>query len=1065
MLMALLTMGVLYFVTAQLEALSLYQREAQQLEGGSSSLEQAREALLGHAARYRDTHPDGSNKYVEVFGYLPCPDLNGDGEADPCGTADEASIGLLPYKTLGLPDLRDSSGGCLWYAVSGTFKNDPKATASVMNWDTQGQFMIKDGSGTILAAPDDPKDGAAAVIFAAGPTLGQERSAGATEPCRINPGQIDAYLDGYYESNAVTAYTAAFAANPTGTISLTQGPAFDTTTTPPALINNDRLAWITPRQIFDRVVKRRDFSNPLAATPSGQLNKLTDQIKLAWENQIQADLMAGTTTTSQPVIAGFTQFPEPPNTPGKQIGSLPGTLTLSDNDYRFYYANWSEQYRLALCTTLTTPCLTVAGKSCRGALMFGGRNASGQPRTTAQKAFTTDNLSHYFEPGSGLEILNSPGSTFSGLTAYADDRTAAGRALDIGTCLFPGEFKSFAQDIADFATGVTNLGATPSASVNVASQTARLGNTGAGAGSGCVWYPTSLDLSSSLRLYFRLQFTTKGDGFTLALADGATNQAPNDLARTQIMCGASGSTRLGYAGSPSGAAPGIQKPKIGIEFDTAYSATRNDPLGDHLAFLYWGTTTDTDGADDNTHYLGGGGVAITATNWATGTATATTRSPHGLTVGQVVLVSGLVPAAYNGTVAIAAIPSTTQFSYALTNDPGVFTSPGQAKAISTGSAPRNPRVATAMLNATPVNIVPYDTDAFGGTTRTTSYSTTNQRVSIVTSTAHGLSAGDQVTVSGVTPANYNGTFTVLSSGLTTTRPYRFRYTMTSNPGAYVSGGTAARAKGTEVSALTWAGATASITTPAAHGLSNGQNITTYGMTLGNPPGSFGATANLSLTDATHFTFPLATDPVGSFSTEAPAGMAMVNTGSPLPYTAFPTSTNIYVRLDINRRYDNINHLAVLNMKAYITNSSPSGCTVADFRDLTLDLSTLCPTLPVSLQQDSVPVNALATINSANWSSVSQRVTVNTVAAHGLANGARVKISGASPVTYNGSLTITTTGPNSFTYIAPTDPGTYVSGGDIEPLSSVFFGFTNARGSTSSAENQAITIYDLLMRSQ
>ena len=124
-LMALLTMGVLYFLTVQLEALSLYQKES---KGESDSLAQAREALLAYTATYRDTHPD------EVFGYLPCPDAVGNGQAAAsCGSAGDASIGLLPYKTLGLPDLRDSSGVCLWYAVAGSFKNNPKASTSVMN--------------------------------------------------------------------------------------------------------------------------------------------------------------------------------------------------------------------------------------------------------------------------------------------------------------------------------------------------------------------------------------------------------------------------------------------------------------------------------------------------------------------------------------------------------------------------------------------------------------------------------------------------------------------------------------------------------------------------------------------------------------------------------------------------------------------------------------------------------------------------------------------------------------------------------------------------------------------
>jgi hypothetical protein len=1048
-LMALLAMGVLYFVTMQLEAVSLYQKEALQ-GGGRDSLTQAREALLGHATTYRD---DPAH-ITEVFGYLPCPDTTGDGESDPpCGNAGEASVGLFPFKTLGLPDLHDGAGGCLWYAVAGSFKNLPKAAATVMNWDTQGQFRVRDAGGNTLVAPDDAEGGAAAVVFAAGPPVaGQNRGVFAAEPCRTDPSLLSAYLDGGYTP-------ATFATN--AAIALIQGPVTDGNGN---VTNNDRLVWITPREIFDRIAKRQDFSNPLAATPVGQLNKLTDEVKAALEKKIQDDLVAGSTANSQPTNTGnFTQYT------GKQIGSLPATMTLNDGSYTNYYDNWSEGYRQAICSTLATPCLTVAGTACRGALMFGGRGNSGRPRTAAEHGLSTANLDAYFEAASGREILNSLATEFAGNTSYSDTSPACAqavctdaekatrRSLDVGTCLFPGEFKSFAQDIAAFAAGVAYSG-TPSVAVDSGAKTVTLGDTaGGGPSVGCVWHSTPLALGSSMRLYFRLQFTTKGDGFTLALADGATNLPPNFSLRPQIMCGAPDNVSLGYAGSPSGTTPGIEKPKLGIEFDTLYSASRNDPPGDHMALVYWGTTSDSDGSDDNIHYLGNGGVAVTGITWAGGVATATTASPHGFAIGQVILVSGLSPAGYNGTVTVTAIPATTQFAFALTGNPGAFVTPGQAKAVSTGSAPRNPRIATASRNS-PVTVVASDT--FGGTTRTTSWSFFSRRVSIVTATDHGLSVGDQVVVSGVNPSGYNGTFKVTS--VTTSRPYRFRYSMASDPGTYISGGTTNKVTGSELSGLTWAAATATVDSLVAHGFPNGQNITTFGMT----PNAYGTTANLTLVNSTRFTYPLA-DPGGSFSTETPAGMARVKTADiHLPYSSFPTATTIHVRLDLNRRYDTTNHVAVLDMKAYVGDSFPEGCLPISgdsFYDLSRDLSTLCPSRAVTLQQDSIPIKALATISSATW--LSGTVTVTTAAAHGLVTGARVTISGASPITYNGTFMITVTGANTFTYAAATNPGTYVSGGDVEPLSTVYLGFTNGRGSSNAGENQSITIYNLLMRSQ
>ncbi len=85
-------------------------------------------------------------------GYLPCPDYGGgnpEGSAEPiCGSQDVSVIGRLPWVTLDVSTLRDGDGECLWYAVSGTYKNNPKT--GLMNWDTNGQFQVYSPDGTQL---------------------------------------------------------------------------------------------------------------------------------------------------------------------------------------------------------------------------------------------------------------------------------------------------------------------------------------------------------------------------------------------------------------------------------------------------------------------------------------------------------------------------------------------------------------------------------------------------------------------------------------------------------------------------------------------------------------------------------------------------------------------------------------------------------------------------------------------------------------------------------------------------------------------------------------------------
>ncbi|ELO9326812.1 hypothetical protein QU508_001630 [Escherichia coli] len=66
----------------------------------------------------------------------------------------------------------------------------------------------------------------------------------------------------------------------------------------------------------------------------------------------------------------------------------------------------------------------------------------------------------------------------------------------------------------------------------------------------------------------------------------------------------------------------------------------------------------------------GANIDTTAVTYSNGVATATTASAHGLTAGQYVKISGVYPAAYNGTVVVLTVPSTTTFTYAPASAPG-----------------------------------------------------------------------------------------------------------------------------------------------------------------------------------------------------------------------------------------------------------------------------------------------------------------------------------------------------------------------------------------------------------
>ena len=147
---------VLVSIIGLVEQLDPKKLEKHFIQKDRQALLQAKEALISYAITYHETHPD------QMYGYLPCPDKNGDGKLlvpddFPCGTKDSFSVGFLPYVDLALERSQDSRGRCLWYIVSGTFKNNPASRN--MNWDAPGQFRYFDsnqmgGIVAIIVAPN-----------------------------------------------------------------------------------------------------------------------------------------------------------------------------------------------------------------------------------------------------------------------------------------------------------------------------------------------------------------------------------------------------------------------------------------------------------------------------------------------------------------------------------------------------------------------------------------------------------------------------------------------------------------------------------------------------------------------------------------------------------------------------------------------------------------------------------------------------------------------------------------------------------------------------------------------
>lgn len=138
-------------------------------------LGEAKTALIGYAL-----------KSTNRPGELPCPDTSNSGNSGSMPCTGNITF-RFPWKALGLPDLRDSSGERLWYVVDPAF-----AGSTVINSETMPALTI-DGGTTRYAA----------IIIAPGKSLpGQSRSGG-------QQNSIQRYLEADNANNDAFFVTAA----------------------------------------------------------------------------------------------------------------------------------------------------------------------------------------------------------------------------------------------------------------------------------------------------------------------------------------------------------------------------------------------------------------------------------------------------------------------------------------------------------------------------------------------------------------------------------------------------------------------------------------------------------------------------------------------------------------------------------------------------------------------------------------------------------------------------------------------------------------------------------------
>lgn len=175
----------------------------------ADALANTKSALVGYAVRRGVNTCSNPGNVLQCAqeerarpGELPCPDTDGDGvENRPCVLPVEL-VGRVPWRTLGIPEPRDSAGETLWYALSGPFRDWDSSVGSAVerqiNSDTMGNITVFDADGmTPLTTV------AAAVIFAPGTAIGsQDRSDAGAALCAFTGTTINRRFcaDNYLES-------------------------------------------------------------------------------------------------------------------------------------------------------------------------------------------------------------------------------------------------------------------------------------------------------------------------------------------------------------------------------------------------------------------------------------------------------------------------------------------------------------------------------------------------------------------------------------------------------------------------------------------------------------------------------------------------------------------------------------------------------------------------------------------------------------------------------------------------------------------------------------------------
>ena len=456
-LLVLVIIIVLAFTSYTFSNLSITQIRMSQAKNTLTVLKKAKQAVIDYAVTSAERSGSGD------YGLLPCPEtfLNGNygNMAGGCGGQNINVVEWLPWRSLDLPTLKDESGSCLFYAVSGTYKLGG-SQSEMINEDSTGMFQVVDSDGNIVKGSNLEDQIVALVIAPGAPLAGQTRTPlFVTSSCGHDYGNQAAYLEGDGATN--NSIVSAFEDTIDQFIHATEASATEV----PAY--NDKFLTISRDEIWNAIVKRSDFKQKMenmthalalclaeyASMPSN------DSRRLPWPVQTNLGVITNYRDNNNYVddagaSAGYSgRYPFNVENSNDAInavnmtqdilfeiddickeldlgGGLKVDLKTTTSEYRKLWNNWKDHFFYVLSkeyepdsTGVKTCngagiCINVNANEYAGAVIFSGNRLNGITRNDRSV------ISDYLEDGKGAEFVSEASNkTGDRVYLYTDPQT------------------------------------------------------------------------------------------------------------------------------------------------------------------------------------------------------------------------------------------------------------------------------------------------------------------------------------------------------------------------------------------------------------------------------------------------------------------------------------------------------------------------------------------------------------------------------------------------------------------------------------------------------------------